>query len=266
MNRLFYSIVWIVVTLLFFILALFVSSFFTQYYVSSDYAYLRPTEVTINSPIDATVTSVGVRVGQKISLGDKLISFDSIDTNLEIKDKKNKLLLLDSMLKKLQSSSIAESSRIDKIKMKIDSIKNNILTLQHQLMFYEVSSPINGDVLSVDIYKNDRVSRSQPLLILRDNNVDEIDAYFSMDHINGLSLGQHALVYVKGQEHEPLDAVITYIELQSMSVNSGIYSSNVKGLAHPIANEYLVTLRVLPSSTERLHELSPGVPVDVKMQ
>ena len=84
MKRLFFSILWVVITLVVFFLAIEISSFFSTYSVKSDYAYIRPSEIVLNSPVQSTVDSVTVKSSDKINAGDPLVVLNASHVDTEI--------------------------------------------------------------------------------------------------------------------------------------------------------------------------------------
>ena len=73
MNRLFYSLVWLIITLLLFIVTLWISFSVNHYHVQSEYAYIVPDHITVFSPDEATVDTVFAKEWQSVQQDQRIM-------------------------------------------------------------------------------------------------------------------------------------------------------------------------------------------------
>ncbi|WP_018963470.1 efflux RND transporter periplasmic adaptor subunit [Coprothermobacter platensis] len=174
--------------------------------------YVEPNEqFMLYGPTGMNAEKVMVDVGDNVTKGETLVSFDDSDLQTQLSAAKNQLQVLQIQLqsyKNLKNSggaALQQSGGVsldDQIKMQeiqIDNQKLNITSLENKLKDYTIKSPANGIVASVGVTEGAPSPMGQPAVVVYD--VSKRNVSLSLNPVDAISVkvGYNATIFFGDQ-------------------------------------------------------------------
>ncbi len=149
---------------------------------------------TIKSKVTSTVTDIPVRVGQTVTKGERLISFDKGSVQSQYNQAEAPYLNAQKQFKKMQSlyeAGAISESQLDEAETQYKVAKANFESAREAII---ITAPFNGMVVDIPVREGDEVSQGTKVVEIADVNALRLILDVPTSQVGQLLKGQNVRV------------------------------------------------------------------------
>lgn len=187
----------------------------------------------IKAEVDGTVSSVAVREGQSVTIGQELVRLSNDNLGSALKKAESDLQVALENLDKVKSGLVPNISEAD-VKQQELKVRQSELTLSSRaadLEALQVKSPIDGTITSRFVSLGDTIDANSELFVVADLSSMEMTIAVDELDISNVKPGQKAKVTADALPGKTFDAEVTKVATEG-SVKDGVASYDVNLKIH----------------------------------
>ncbi len=203
--------------------------------------------ILISPKTSATVESVKVNAGDKVSKGDVLATLDGEVTKSQIEEVKTQLELARTVYERqqnLRKEDIGSEIEFLRAKNQVKSLENQLATLREQFDYYTVRATIGGTVNRVMLKEGETAAPSKPAFQIANSEALKVTAEISEAYITRVDRTDSVTVKLPSLDRQltkNIDVVSEVIDPSNRTFSIEIYIPNMDGMVRP---NMLAKLRV----------------------
>ena len=244
------------------VIASFIYWVYSQFYLSTDDAYVNANVVQVSSRVTGQVARLAIKNNQYVNKGQLLFALDSdpfvtvinqVKAQYAMDTAKLKLAqategrLANLVLKKVASAQEGDSAKasLQAAIAQIDLDNANLMQAELNLRYSQVTAPVSGWVTNVSLRVGDTVTANQPLFALISDEEFWVDANFKETELHYIKAGQHADIKVDMYPDQPFKGVVESISGGSGSAFSLLPPENATGNWVKVTQRVPVRVRIV---------------------
>lgn len=259
----------------------FASRLYSNYYVSTDNAYINANIVKISPRVTGKIVNLYVDNNQYVKKGQWLLdidpepfqtAIDSAKAQVEISEAhlnqatsagKRTLELVKTKYASKQEGDNTEAS-MKVAQAQLENAKANLAQAQLNLQYTRVAAPISGWVTNVNVQTGDVVLANQPLFIVISDEKFWTDANFKETEMSAIKPGQPAIIVTDLYPGFKFKGIVESISGGSGSAFSLLPPQNATGNWVKVTQRIPVRIRIL--NPDPKHQLRIGISAKVTIE
>ncbi len=195
--------------------------------------------IMISPKTTATVESVKVDAGDVVEKGDILATLDGEVTRSQIAEIKTQLELAQTVYqrqKNLREQDIGSEIEFLRTKNQVQSLENQLATLQEQFDYYTIRATIGGTVNRVILKEGETAMPSQPAFQIANAEALKVTAELSEAYITRVDRTDSVTISFPSLDRQiskTIDVVSKVIDPSNRTFSIEVYISNLDGMVRP---------------------------------
>ncbi len=195
--------------------------------------------ISITPKASATVEEINVKAGDVVEKGAVLAKLDGEVTRTQIEDIKSQLKLAETLYerqKNLREDDIGSEIQLLEAETQVNSLKNQLASLQEQYDNYTIEATIGGTVNRVYIKEGENIGPNGPSFQIANSEALKVTAEISEYYINRVETTDSVTITLPSIDQEltkPIDVVSKVIDPANRTFGIEVYIPNMDGMVRP---------------------------------
>lgn len=215
--------------------------------------FVEGKKIQLQSELNARISEIHIEEGSEIKSGDKLITLDTEQIDLEIANAKAAIDI--AKAKKEEAEDTDRDYLIDQADGALKQAENNLKLLELQKSRSTLKGPIEGVIQDIHITEGEVANLNETLVSIIDNNSKKVIVYVDEKDLSSIEKEKKIKIQSDAYDSETFEGIVKRI-----ATEAEFTPQNVQTKEERAKRVFAVTIDV-----SKVEELKPGMSVDIDL-